>query len=454
MTTAREIDTHHDLYLERTVLCPGEPLDVVRRLASWAAGADHMVYENDGEWAFATGAVAHLWVDADGVHRRTDGHGPGLDTDVAWHALAGGDPLPVLRSLLDALPFRDWRAYGWVAFELAGARAHGPAGTDRLVHLVVPHTEVRLCNGVARLRSADPAGLDRAAAALRASYRVPSPGRPVVVDSHGHDAAGHEARVARAVDAIHRGELDKVVLSRVVPVPDDVDLVETYVSGRRANDPARSFLLSLGGLDAAGYSPEVLVATDPAGRVVSQPLAGTRARTGDPAADARLRDELRRDPKEVVEHAVSVRAVVDDLRAVCEQVCVHDFMDVVERGSVQHLASQVTGRLAPGRDGWDALGAIFPTATASGVPKQAACDLIAADESEPRGLYGGAVLTADASGALDAGLVLRTVQRRAGRTWLRAGGGVVEASRPERELEETREKLGSVAGSLVRAARR
>jgi len=446
VTTAREIDTQHDLYLERTVLCPGEPLDLVRRLASCAAGDDHMIYENDGEWSFATGAVAQVWVDADGVHLRTGGR----DADVPWP----GDPLPVLRSLLDELPFRDWRAYGWVAFELACARAHGPAGPERLVHLVVPHTEVRLSNGVARLRSADRAGLDRAATALGGHYRVPAPGHPVSVDSHGHDAAGHEARVARAVDAIRRGDLDKVVLSRVVPVPDEIDMVETYVSGRRANDPARSFLFSLGGLDAAGYSPEVLVATDPAGRVVSQPLAGTRARTGDPDADARLRTDLRRDAKEIVEHAVSVRAVVQDLRGVCDDVCVRDYMDVVERGSVQHLASQVTGRLAAGRDGWDALGAIFPTATASGVPKLAACDLIAADESEPRGLYGGAVLTADASGALDAGLVLRTVQRRAGRTWLRAGGGVVEASRPERELEETREKLGSVAGFLVPAAQR
>ncbi|MDQ4116899.1 MAG: salicylate synthase, partial [Actinomycetota bacterium] len=453
MTTAREIDIQHDLYLERTVPCPDEPLDVVRRLASSVTGADHMVYENAGEWSFATGFVAQLWVDAGGVHLRADGHDPGLDTDVAWPSLAGGDPLPVLRSLLDELPFRDWRAYGWVAFELAVARAHGPAGTDRLAHLVVPHTEVRLCDGVARLRSADRAGLDRAAAALRGRNRVRGPADPVTVDSHGHGAAEHEARVARAVDAIRRGELDKVVLSRVVPVPDELDLIETYVSGRRANDPARSFLLSLGGLDAAGYSPEVLVATDPAGRVLSEPLAGTRARTGDPDADARLRDELRRDPKEVVEHAVSVRAVVEDLRPVCDDVCVHDYMDVVERGSVQHLASQVTGRLAPGRDGWDALGAIFPTATAAGVPKQAACDLIAADESEPRGLYGGAVLTADASGAVDAGLVLRTVQRRDGRTWLRAGGGIVDGSRPERELEETREKLGSVAGFLVPAER-
>lgn len=445
MTTAREIDTHHDLHLERTVLCPGEPLDAVRRLASSATGDEHMVYENGGEWSFAAGVVAQLWVDGDGVHLRSAER----SVDVPW----SGDPLPVLRSLLDGLPYRGWRAYGWVAFELGGARARGPSGSDRLVHLVVPHTEVRLTGGVARLRSVDRDGLDLAEKALREPYRVPEAGRPPEVDAHGHDADGHVARVARAVSAIRDGELDKVVLSRVIPVEGEIDLVETYVTGRRANHPARSFLLSLGGLDAAGYSPEVLVATDPAGRVTSQPLAGTRARTGDPERDAVLRDELRRDPKEVVEHAVSVRAVVDDLRPVCDDVCVHDYMDVVERGSVQHLASLVTGRLAPGRDGWDALGAIFPTATASGVPKQAACAHIAAAESEPRGLYGGAVLTVDADGTLDAALVLRSVQRRDGRTWLRAGGGIVEASDPERELEETREKLRSVAGSLVAAER-
>ncbi len=447
MTITREIGLDHELYLRDSVPCADEPLDVVRRLASSAAGDDHMIYENDGEWSFAVGAVARLWVDADGVHLRSAER----SVDEPW----SGDPLPIVRSLLDGLPYRGWRAYGWIAFELGGARMHGAsaAGRDRLVHLVVPHTEVRLSGGIARIRSADRAGLDLAEKALRDRRPAPVTGPSVAVDAHGHDAAEHEARVARAVAAIGRGELDKVVLSRVVPVEAELDMVETYVAGRRANAPARSFLLSLGGLDAAGYSPEVLISTDPSGAVVSQPLAGTRARTGDPAVDARLREQLRRDPKEVVEHAVSVRAVVDDLGGVCDDVCVHDYMNVVERGSVQHLASRVTGNLSAGRDGWDALGAIFPTATASGIPKRAACDLIAADESEPRGLYGGAVLTVDSDGSLDVALVLRSVQRRGGRTWLRAGGGIVGASRPDRELEETREKLGSVAGFLVPAQR-
>jgi salicylate synthetase len=130
-------------------------------------------------------------------------------------------------------------------------------------------------------------------------------------------------------------------------------------------------------------------------------------------------------------------------------VRVADFMSVKERGSVQHPASDVVGRLADGRTSWDAFAALFPAVTASGIPKAAACDMIRRSESGERGLYSGAVLTVDADGAIDAALVLRSVFRRNGRTWLRAGAGIVAQSTPERELEETVEKLRSVSRFLV-----
>ena len=94
-------------------------------------------------------------------------------------------------------------------------------------------------------------------------------------------------------------------------------------------------------------------------------------------------------------------------------------MSVTERGSVQHLASQLAGDLAEGATRWDALAALFPAVTASGIPKAAACDWITGVERPGRGLYSGAVITADADGSLDAALVLRSVFRRDGRTWLR-----------------------------------
>ncbi|WP_235488877.1 chorismate-binding protein, partial [Frankia sp. AvcI1] len=42
-----------------------------------------------------------------------------------------------------------------------------------------------------------------------------------------------------------------------------------------------------------------------------------------------------------------------------------------------------------------------------------------------------------------------TVFRENGRTWLRAGAGIVGQSQPAREFEETCEKLDSVARFLV-----
>ena len=50
---------------------------------------------------------------------------------------------------------------------------------------------------------------------------------------------------------------------------------------------------------------------------------------------------------------------------------------------------------------------------------------------------------------LDAALTLRAAYECEGKTWLRAGAGIIEASDPEREFEETCEKLSTLAPYLV-----
>lgn len=257
--------------------------------------------------------------------------------------------------------------------------------------------------------------------------------------------------MARAVETIRSGALAKAVISRRVPVPVPVDLPATLVRGREANTPARTFLLQTEAMAAVGFSPETVVEVAADGRVATTPLAGTRALVGDTADDAFLRGELLADPKEVFEHAVSVKAALGEMAGVCDRVGVEEFMAVVPRGSVQHLASRVTGRLGPGRDCWNAFAVLFPAITASGVPKDAARALIRDLEGVPRGLYAGAVLTCDIRGELDAALVLRSVFQQEERTWLQAGAGLVADSRPDREFEETCEKLRSIAPYLVPA---
>ena len=62
---------------------------------------------------------------------------------------------------------------------------------------------------------------------------------------------------------------------------------------------------------------------------------------------------------------------------------VTDFMTIRERGSVQHLGSTVGARLDPSMDRMDALEALFPAVTASGIPKAEGVDAILRHDEAP-----------------------------------------------------------------------
>ncbi|MDX3382205.1 salicylate synthase [Streptomyces niveiscabiei] len=431
----------------------GEPMAAAVRVARRAHDEPYVLYERRGVWSLGLGSVAELTVTPSLVRLS----GAGGERTAPWR----GHPGDTVRDLLADLPVEDWRAYGTAAFELSycGTPALADLAPDTvLLRLVVPHTEIRIEAGAATVRALDLADpLTRAAVAAldAADPAAPAAGPALVgVDVERDESDLYRKAVAGAVREIQDSALRKVILSRVVRVPEPVDLVATYTHGRARNTPARSFLLHLGGERAAGFSPEIVLSVEADGRVRTQPLAGTRALTGSPGEDRRLREELLQDPKEVYEHAVSVRTSFDELEEICVpgSIRVSEYLTVKERGTAQHLASDLYGQLAPGRDRWAALAALFPAVTASGIPKPEAYDAIRRLESEPRGLYGGAVLTVGQDGTLDAALVLRSVYQREDRTWLRAGAGIVGQSTPEREFTETCEKLRSVSLSVVSAA--
>ncbi|MFF5262842.1 salicylate synthase [Actinomadura viridis] len=417
-----------------------DPLPLMARLAGSGLFGDHVVYERPGRWTFAGGVLGEVVLEDGSVRARWEG---GEATERPWPGPASA----ALDEAFRSCPFPAWNAYGWIAFEYASAAAGRAPGT-RLAHLVVPRTEVRIEAGVAHVTSVD-AGEAERVAALLAEPGEPRVGTPSPVDVRaGGDR--YRSRVARAVAEIGAGRYQKVIVSRRLPVPFPVDVVSTYVRGRAANTPARSFLLRLGGFQATGFSPEVLASVDAAGTVMTQPLAGTRAFGLGADRDAATRRELESDPKEIFEHAVSVRTSQEELYRVCEPgtVQVTGFMSVKERGSVQHLGSSVSGVLAAGRTRWDALDALFPGVTASGIPKAEAVEAIARLE-EPRGLYAGAVVALAHDGAMDAALVLRALYSDENGAWLRAGAGIVTGSTPDREYEETCEKLSSIAPYVV-----
>ncbi|MER6526873.1 salicylate synthase [Streptomyces sp. NPDC001508] len=425
-----------------------DPAATATRLAQAQLADQYMVYETEGGvWHFAAGSAVSVTAHATSITARAVGR--------TWTSRTDRRPLTAFATALSALRDTERHFYGWAAFELSHLLHADPAATGDhpLLHVLIPCVEVTLTAEQTLVRAVDEAWERKVADLLvEPPARRSAPDELSPEGTEGVIAAGAGAygeAVARTVADIRAGLLEKAVVSRKVPLPVEpgVDFPATYLAGRRANTPARSYLMDLGGYRAAGFSPETVLEVGEDGRVSTQPLAGTRARGADPVDNERRRVDLLTDPKEIHEHAVSVRLAWEEMEAVCRpgSVAVEEFMAVRPRGSVQHLASRVTGRLRPGTGPWDAFASLFPAITATGVPKGAALRALGRHEEGPRGLYGGAVFRGSTGGALDAALVLRTLIGRGNEVWLRAGAGVTAQSSPDRETEETCEKLRSVA---------
>ena len=115
---------------------------------------------------------------------------------------------------------------------------------------------------------------------------------------------------------------------------------------------------------------------------------------------------------------------------------------------VMHIASNVEGKLADGRDALDALIAGFPAGTVSGAPKVRAMEIIDELEKEKRGIYAGCVGYFSAAGEMDTCIVLRTALIKDGTMYVQAGAGIVADSEPAFEQQECINK----AKALFRAA--
>lgn len=422
-----------------------DPAAAMSRLAAADRFGEYVVYERQGEWVFAADPIGGIELES-GELRVT---WAGETSTEPW----SGRPAAVLDRAVAALPLGGRNAYGWIGFEFCAwaldATAHVPERTT-LAQLMIPRIEVRV--GAAG-HTVTGATAEETEAILKLLTAEPDPLPDANPAEIRLDPTGYRERVAEAVAEIGAGKYQKVILSRKVDLPFVVNVPATYRLGRANNTPARSFLLRLGGLEAAGFSPELVVAVDDDRVVTTEPLAGTRAFGRGADIDAATKAELLADPKEIVEHAISVQTSFGEIAAVAEPgtTAVSDFMAVRERGSVQHLASTVRGTLAADRTAWDALEVLFPSVTASGIPKKEGVDSVFRLDHDPRGLYSGAVVTISGTGALEATLVLRAVYQTTAGAWLRAGAGIVGQSRPEREFEETCEKLGSVAPYVVKA---
>lgn len=256
--------------------------------------------------------------------------------------------------------------------------------------------------------------------------------------------------VRRAKEYIAAGDIFQANLSlRLSARVGGLGAMDLYGVLSRINPAPFAGLLDFGGYSVISSSPERLLRLS-GGFVETRPMAGTRPRGGNEAEDGLMRAELLLNEKERAEHIMLIDLERNDIGRVCDYgtVEVDELMITEDYSHVIHIVSNVKGRLNGGKDPFDAIKAVFPGGTITGVPKVRCMEII--DELEPvrRGPYTGSMGYIGFAGAVDLNIMIRSFTLKDGTAYVQAGAGIVADSDPLREYHEALKKAEALVKTL------
>lgn len=244
-----------------------------------------------------------------------------------------------------------------------------------------------------------------------------------------------------------RGDVFQLVLSRRFSQGFKGDEFNVYRALRSINPSPYLFYFDYGDFKIFGSSPEAqLIVKNEKAEI--HPIAGTYKRTGNDEQDAELAKKLAQDEKENSEHVMLVDLARNDLSRNGNTVNVETYREVQYFSHVIHLVSKVTGQKKKDIPTMKIVADTFPAGTLSGAPKHMAMQLIERYEKTSRAYYGGAIGFMDFKGNFNHAIMIRTFLSKNHELHYQAGAGLVAASDPEDELQETYNKLGALTKAL------
>lgn len=198
-------------------------------------------------------------------------------------------------------------------------------------------------------------------------------------------------------------------------------------------------------------SPERFLALSATGRLVTEPIKGTRPRGATDEQDAELARELAASLKDRAENIMITDLARNDLSRVgvpgtlvTERVCA-----IESYPTVHQMVSTVTAQLEPGIARAEAVAAAFPPGSMTGAPKISTMDILEDLEAGPRGAYSGVAGYLADDGGADLNVLIRTLvvlsdADGSARLSLGVGGAITADSDPEQEWDEVRTKAHGV----------
>ncbi|HSG71319.1 MAG TPA: aminodeoxychorismate synthase component I, partial [Planctomycetaceae bacterium] len=260
---------------------------------------------------------------------------------------------------------------------------------------------------------------------------------------------GYLRAVDQVIEYIRAGDVFQANLSQRMLFPQQDSILDLYGRLRSRNPATFSALMMWDDWAVASASPERFLCVRDR-EVESRPIKGTRPRGVSPEAELFTRDELRESEKDMAENVMIVDLMRNDLSRVClpGSVSAPELCLVESYESVQHLVSEIRGRLKPESSVFDLLAATFPGGSITGAPKIRAMEIIAELEPTVRGPYCGSLIYLGFDGWFDSSILIRTFAVKDGWIQCSVGGGIVAQSSPAAEYEETLHKAHGMLSAL------
>ncbi len=260
----------------------------------------------------------------------------------------------------------------------------------------------------------------------------------------------YEEAVARGVERIRAGALEKIVLAREVQVhaPAAHDAAAIFGVLREGFPSCLCFCVGRGEAAFLAASPELLIRREGM-RASTLALAGSTRRSADPSVDDHLGEQLLQSAKDRAEQAIVARRIERALRPHSVWVAAAEEPVIVKMANIQHLATPIRAQLARPVGAVRLAGLLHPTPAVGGEPFEVAEPLIPALEGLDRGWYAGPVGWTDVNEDGEFCVALRCALLRGTLARCYAGVGVVRDSDPAAELAETDVKLAALLPVLA-----
>jgi len=262
--------------------------------------------------------------------------------------------------------------------------------------------------------------------------------------------------VEKALRLIHQGQLEKLVLARVLEIETASTIHVPLVLANLQKNYAECTVFCFDLLPHSclvGASPELLLRSQFQQNqllVETWALAGSIPRSASVSMDHLLGKQLLHSPKDLREHQIVISSIVQALERIRADIAPISAPRLMPLANVQHLCTPIKAKIATADplDIFDLMAELHPTAAMAGSPKELALPLMQKYEPSDRGWYAAPLGWLDTLGNAFFVVNIRSAVISSNRARLFAGSGIIANSNIEQEIMETNAKFNPILHAL------